>query len=104
MRLPRPEHFVLKTEPTPAVYFGGGCATISDFFRRPTTAADIAVVCAYVTQAAAIPAILSDHPDLLIGTANQLQGLDAPPSSRCTRWPGTATPPGASAPTPGGPA
>ena len=45
---------------------------------RPITAADVAVVCAHVTQAAAVRATLSDHPDLLIGTANQLQGLERP--------------------------
>jgi hypothetical protein len=45
---------------------------------RPITAADVAVVCAHVTQAAAVRATLSEHPDLLIGTANQLQGLERP--------------------------
>jgi hypothetical protein len=45
---------------------------------RPTTAADIAVIAAHVSQAAAIRALLSDHPDVLVGTANQLQGMERP--------------------------
>lgn len=44
--------------------------------RRPVTAADLAVVCAHVSQAAAVRASLADLPDLLVGTANQLQGLE----------------------------
>lgn len=43
---------------------------------RPVTAADIAVVCPHVAEAAALRAALSDEPGLLIGTANQLQGLE----------------------------
>lgn len=43
---------------------------------RPLTAADIAVVVPHVTQAAAIRALLADHPDMLVGTANSLQGLE----------------------------
>lgn len=43
---------------------------------RPVTAADLAVVCAHVTQAAAVRATLADHPGVLVGTANQLQGLE----------------------------
>jgi len=34
------------------------------------------VVCAHVTQAAAVRALLADVPDVLVGTANQLQGLE----------------------------
>ncbi len=37
---------------------------------------DVAVVCAHVTQAAAVRATLAHHPHLLVGTANQLQGLE----------------------------
>lgn len=44
--------------------------------QRPISAADIAVVVPHVTQAAAIRALLSDHPDVLVGTANSLQGLE----------------------------
>ena len=44
--------------------------------RRPMSAADIAVVVPHVRQAAAIRALLSDHPDVLVGTANSLQGLE----------------------------
>ncbi|GCE42603.1 hypothetical protein Rhow_006732 [Rhodococcus wratislaviensis] len=44
--------------------------------QRPMTAADIAVVVPHVSQAAAIRALLSDHPDVLVGTANSLQGLE----------------------------
>ncbi len=36
------------------------------------------MVCAHVTQAAAIRATLADHPGILVGTANQLQGLERP--------------------------
>ena len=43
---------------------------------RPITEHDVAVVCAHVTQAAAVRATLADHPHLLVGTANQLQGLE----------------------------
>ena len=46
--------------------------------RRPITEEDLAVVCAHVTQAAAVRATLADHPGILIGTANQLQGLERP--------------------------
>ena len=42
------------------------------------TAADVAVVVPHVTQAAAIRALLSEHPDVLVGTANSLQGLERP--------------------------
>ena len=42
----------------------------------PVTAADLAVVVPHVTQAAAIRALLADHPDVLVGTANTLQGLE----------------------------
>lgn len=45
---------------------------------RPVTAEDLAVVCAHVTQAAAVRATLADHPEVLVGTANQLQGLERP--------------------------
>jgi len=44
--------------------------------QRGMTAADLAVVCAHVTQAAAVRAMLAAHPDVLVGTANQLQGLE----------------------------
>lgn len=43
---------------------------------RPLTAADIAVVTSHVNQAGAARALLADEPDLLVGTANQLQGLE----------------------------
>ena len=45
---------------------------------RPLTEADVAVVAAHVGQAAAIRAMLAGHPDVLTGTANQLQGLERP--------------------------
>jgi hypothetical protein len=44
--------------------------------QRQITADDVAVVCAHVTQAAAVRATLADLPTLLVGTANQLQGLE----------------------------
>lgn len=43
---------------------------------RPLTAQDIAVVTSHVNQTSAVRALLADHPELLIGTANQLQGLE----------------------------
>jgi energy-coupling factor transporter ATP-binding protein EcfA2 len=45
---------------------------------RPLAAADIAVVTAHVNQAGAVRALLADEPDILVGTANQLQGLERP--------------------------
>ena len=45
---------------------------------RPLVAADLAVVAAHVSQAAAVRALLSDLPDVLVGTANQLQGMERP--------------------------
>jgi hypothetical protein len=45
---------------------------------RLVAAEDIAVVCAHVTQAAAVRATLSDLPAVLVGTANQLQGMERP--------------------------
>lgn len=46
--------------------------------RRPITDQDVAVVCPHVSQAAAVRAMLADLPDVLVGTANQLQGLERP--------------------------
>jgi hypothetical protein len=43
---------------------------------RPLTAADVAVVTPHVTQASAVRALLASEPDVLTGTANQLQGLE----------------------------
>lgn len=43
---------------------------------RPVTDSDVAVVCSHVAQAAATRAALSDASDLLVGTANQLQGCE----------------------------
>lgn len=43
---------------------------------RALTSADIAVVVPHVAQAALIAAHLANHPDVLIGTANALQGLE----------------------------
>ncbi|MEN3124022.1 AAA family ATPase [Janibacter sp. LM] len=45
---------------------------------RAMTADDLAVVVPHVAQAAAVRARLSDHPTLLIGTANSLQGMERP--------------------------
>lgn len=39
---------------------------------------DLAVVCAHVSQSAAVRAMLADVPGVLVGTANQLQGLERP--------------------------
>lgn len=43
---------------------------------RPLTGNDLAVVTPHVSQAATIRALLPEHPDILIGTANSLQGLE----------------------------
>ena len=43
---------------------------------RPLAASDIAVVASHVNQSSAITALLADEPDVLVGTANQLQGLE----------------------------
>lgn len=43
---------------------------------RPLAPADLAVVVSHVTQAAAARALLADLPDVLVGTANQLQGME----------------------------
>ena len=45
---------------------------------RPLTPSDIAVVAAHVSQAAAVRALLADLPEVLVGTANQLQGMERP--------------------------
>lgn len=45
---------------------------------RPVEATDLAVVTPHVGQAAAVQALLADLPDVLVGTANQLQGLERP--------------------------
>lgn len=45
---------------------------------RPVTPADLAVVAAHVSQASAVRALLADLPDVLVGTANQLQGMERP--------------------------
>jgi hypothetical protein len=43
---------------------------------RSLTAGDVAVITPHVEQASAIAARLSDYPGILIGTANQAQGLE----------------------------
>lgn len=45
---------------------------------RPITAQDIAVITPRVTQSALTAALLADLPDLLIGTANAIQGAERP--------------------------
>ncbi len=50
----------------------------TDAGTRPVTPGDLAVVAAHVSQAAAIRAVLADLPDVLVGTANQLQGMERP--------------------------
>lgn len=53
-----------------------GASVADQSGSRALTAADVAVVCPHVSQAAAVRALLADHPDVLVGTANQLQGLE----------------------------
>ncbi|MEU4607648.1 AAA family ATPase [Kribbella sp. NPDC023972] len=43
---------------------------------RALAGSDIAVVCPHVQQTASIRALLADEPDVLVGTANQMQGLE----------------------------
>lgn len=43
---------------------------------RELAGGDIAVVCPHVQQTASIRALLADQPDVLVGTANQMQGLE----------------------------
>lgn len=45
---------------------------------EPVTAREIAVVVPHVAQAGALRALLADMPDVLVGTANALQGLERP--------------------------
>lgn len=45
---------------------------------RPLTEDDLAIVVPHVPQAAAVRAMLADHPGLLCGTADALQGLERP--------------------------
>jgi AAA domain len=56
---------------------GGHTVTTGDG-SRPLAAADVAVVTAHVTQACAVRALLASEPDVLVGTANQIQGLERP--------------------------
>lgn len=44
--------------------------------RRPVAGHDVAVVVPHVAQAAAIRATLADQPDVMVGTANALQGME----------------------------
>ncbi|GAB4590110.1 AAA family ATPase [Nocardia sp. IFM 10818] len=48
----------------------------SDGVIRPLTGEDITVVVPHVAQAATVRAALADEPDVLVGTANSLQGLE----------------------------
>ncbi len=43
---------------------------------RPLRPEDVAVICSHVAQAAVVRALLADLPSVLIGTANQLQGME----------------------------
>lgn len=45
---------------------------------RALVAADIGVVVPHVTQSGAVRALLSDLPDVLVGTANAVQGIERP--------------------------
>jgi AAA domain-containing protein len=50
----------------------------ADGRTRPLCGEDVAVVTAHVAQASAVRALLAGEPDVLVGTANQLQGLERP--------------------------
>jgi len=53
-----------------------GRAMVTPEGSRSVAADDLAVVTAHVGQAAAVRALLADLPGVLVGTANQLQGLE----------------------------
>lgn len=55
-----------------------GAAYVTTAGTRPLAASDFAVVAAHVNQSAAIRSRLASHPEVLVGTANQLQGLERP--------------------------
>lgn len=52
------------------------CTHTSNSHTRPLTPGDVAVVTAHVGQAAGVRALLHDVPGVLVGTANQLQGME----------------------------
>lgn len=52
------------------------CTIATNDGTRPLTPTDLAVVTAHVPQAAAVRAMLDDLPGVLVGTANQLQGME----------------------------
>lgn len=54
------------------------CTLTTNDGTRDLTDRDLAVVTSHVTQAAAIRALLADLPHVLVGTANQLQGMERP--------------------------
>lgn len=53
-----------------------GRTLVTEHGSREVSPADLAVVTSHVGQAAAVQALLADLPGVLIGTANQLQGLE----------------------------
>lgn len=53
-----------------------GRSLVTEHGSRDVGPADLAVVTSHVGQAAAVQALLADLPGVLIGTANQLQGLE----------------------------
>lgn len=55
----------------------GGTLTTTEG-TRPMGAQDVAVVLPHVSQAGAVRAMLADHPDALVGTANAIQGMERP--------------------------
>lgn len=52
------------------------CTHTSNRHTGPLTPGDVAVVTAHVGQAAGVRALLHDVPGVLVGTANQLQGME----------------------------
>jgi hypothetical protein len=54
----------------------GGSVLDQDGNHSPLTPHDLAVITPHVEQASAVAARLADLPDVLIGTANQAQGLE----------------------------
>lgn len=51
-------------------------AVTTDAGTRALAGTDLAVVVPHVAQAAQVAAALHDQPDVLVGTANQLKGLE----------------------------
>lgn len=74
--------------PTDHALLGGVAARVRELLARASyttasgtravTAGDIGVVVPHVTQSGAVRALLADEPEVLVGTANAMQGIERP--------------------------